>query len=103
METAKRVEEVFSDYGKTSNIKNAKINEMNLIRKNNVLEIKIESDEYIEIKDLWFFEEFLRERFQFSNVDIKIKYHENVMIKELNNEWINLIAYMVHKYPLMKY
>ena len=35
-------------------------------------------DEYIEIKEIWYFEKFLKERFKFSYIDIKIKYHEKV-------------------------
>ena len=102
METTKKIGEVFSDYRAESNIKKAQIQLMNLIKKVNVLEINIESEEYIEIKELWLFEQFLRERFQFGNVDIKIKYKGEVEVKSIEEEWINLIAYMVHKYPLMK-
>ena len=98
----KNIGEVFSDYKTESNIKLAQIEGMNLLKKVNVLEINIISTEYIEIKELWFFEQFLRERFMFSNIDIKIKYEENVNIKPIEKEWINLVAYMVHKYPLMK-
>ena len=74
METTKKVSEVFSDYKQESNITNATIQQMNLIKKANVLEMKISSDEYLELKDLWFFEQFLRERFQFANVDVKIQH-----------------------------
>ena len=102
METTKKVSEVFSDYKQESNIINATIQQMNLIKKVNVLEMKISSDEYLELKDLWFFEQFLRERFQFANVDIKIQYSEDVKMNSIEIEWKNLIAYMVHKYPLMK-
>ena len=98
----KNIGEVFSDYKTESNIKLAQIESMNLLKKVNILEINIISSEYIEIKELWFFEQFLRERFMFSNIDIKIKYKENVNIKPIEKEWINLVAYMVHKYPLMK-
>ena len=102
MANLKNIGEVFSDYKTESNIKLAQIEGMNLLKKVNVLEINIISTEYIEIKELWFFEQFLRERFMFSNIDIKIKYEENVNIKPIEKEWINLVAYMVHKYPLMK-
>ena len=102
METTKKIGEVFSDYKQESNIKKAQIQEMNLIKKTNVLEIKLNSEEYIEIKELWLFEQFLRERFQFSNIDIIIKYSEDIKVKPIEKEWVNLIAYMVHKYPLMK-
>ena len=59
-------------------------------------------DEYIEIKEIWYFEKFLKERFKFEHIDIKIDYHEKVERKSINNEWKNIIAYMAHKYPLTK-
>ena len=102
METTKRIAEVFSDYKQETNVKKSQILQMNLIKKANVLEIKIKSSEYLELKDLWLFEQFLRDRFKFGNVDIKIEYSEDVKIKPIDKEWKNLIAYMVHKYPLMK-
>ena len=102
MQTKKLIGEVFSDYETQNIIKQAKILELNLIKKANVLEIDLESENYLEIKELWYFEKFLKERFQFSNIDIKIKYPENVTIKPIEKEWENLICYMVHKYPLMR-
>ena len=102
MEKQKLIKEVFSDYKTESNIKEAKIETLNLIKNSNVLEINIYSQSYIEIKELWFFEKFLKERFQFSNVDVKIKYSEDVTIKPIEKEWENLICYMIHKYPLMR-
>lgn len=102
MENAKLIGEVFSDYKTDSNIKDAIINSINLIKKANVLELNISSNEYIEIKELWYLEKFLKESFQFSNVDMKISYFENVTIKPIEKEWENLICYMVHKYPLMR-
>lgn len=102
MQTTKLISEVFSDYPTENIIKQAKIQAMNLIKKANVLEIDLQSENYLEIKELWYFEKFLKERFQFSNIDIKIKYSENVTIKPIEKEWENLICYMVHKYPLMR-
>ena len=102
MQTTKPIKEVFSDYNTENIIKEAKILELNLIKKANVLEIDLESENYLEIKELCYFEKFLKERFQFSNIDIKIKYSENVTIKPIEKEWENLICYMVHKYPLMR-
>ena len=102
MAELKKVQEVFSDYKTELNIKETEIETMNLIKKTNELELILISDEYIEIKELWFFEKFLRERFQFSNVNMKIKYNENVNKKTIDKEWTNLICYMIHKHPLMR-
>ena len=102
MEKQKLIKEVFSDYNTESNIKDAIIESLNLIKNVNILEINIYSQSYIQIKELWFFEKFLKEKFQFSNVDIKINYSEEVTIKPIEKEWENLICYMIHKYPLMR-
>ena len=99
---SKKVGEIFSDYKASSNIQYAEVIGLNIIKKSNTLEVKLYFDEYIEIKEIWFFERFLRERFQFKNVDIKIEYHEKVEKKPIKTEWKNLIAYMSHKYPLAK-
>ena len=101
MQTEKLVNEVFSDYPGKTNIINAKILNLNLIKKENLLSLDIQSEEYIEIKDLWDLEKFLKERFQFSNTEIKIKYSDSVKIKPIEEEWKNLICYVVHKYPVM--
>ena len=101
-EKLKKVGEIFSDYKTNSNIKYAQIIALNVVKKTNTLQVVLYFDEYIEIKEIWYFEKFLRERFQFQNVDIKIDYHEKVEKKSIKNEWKNIIAYMAHKYPLTK-
>ena len=97
-----KIGEIFSDYQTKSNIMYATVTALNVIKKTNTLEVSIYFDEYIEIKEIWFFEKFLRERFQFKSVDIKIKYHEGVEKKGIKEEWKNIIAYMAHKYPLAR-
>ena len=99
---SKKIGDIFSDYKTTSNIADAQITKINLIKKENTLEIGLFYDEYIEIKEIWYFEKFLRERFQFAQVHILITYKEGTYIKRVDDEWENLICYMAHKYPLMR-
>lgn len=94
--------EIFSDYKTNSNIKYAQIKGLNVIKKTNTLQIILYLDEYIEIKEIWYFENFLKERFKFEQIDVKIEYHEKVEKKQIPDEWRNIIAYMSHKYPLAK-
>ena len=101
-EKTKKVGEIFSDYNANSNIKYANIMGLNVIKKENKLQVALYYDEYIEIKEIWYFEKFLKERFKFSQIDIKMQYHEAVKLKNIKTEWKNIIAYMAHKYPLMK-
>ena len=98
----KKIGEIFSDYNTNSNIKYAEVKTLNVIKKKNILQVLLYFDEYIEIKELWYFEKFLKERFNFNDVDIKIDYFANVEKKSIKNEWKNLIAYMSHKYPLAR-
>ena len=98
----KKIEEIFSDYKTTSNIEEAQIVKINLNKKLNILEIGLYSDEYIEVKEIWYFEKFLRERFKFEQTHIVVKYKEGTYIKRIDDEWKNIICYMAHKYPLMK-
>ena len=102
MRITKKIGEVFNDYKTNSNIADAEIIKMNLIKKANTLEISMDSKEYIEIKEIWYFEKFLRERFQFGQVHMIIQYQEGVRKKSIESEWENLICYMAHKYPLMR-
>ena len=102
MPSQKKVGEVFSDYKTNSNIKHAEIEALNVVKKTNTLQVVLYYDEYIEIKEIWFFEKFLKERFRFDKIDIKIKYHESVQKNSIKLEWRNIIAYMAHKYPLTK-
>ena len=75
MQTTKQIKTVFSDYQTENVINQAKILELNFIKKANVLEIDLESENYLEIKELWYFEKFLKERFGFAHIDTQIKYH----------------------------
>ena len=99
---SRKIGSVFSDYKTNSNIVDAEIIKMNLLKKINTLEIDMTSKEYIEIKEIWYFEKFLRERFQFGQVHMVIKYEDGVRLKSIETEWKNLICYMAHKYPLMR-
>ena len=98
----KLIKEIFSDYETKSNIKEAEIDSLTLIKKKSTLAIVISSKEYIDVKEIWFFEKFLMERFFFKNIEFLIHYDENVKIKPIESEWKNIICYMAHKYPLAK-
>lgn len=98
----KKVKEIFSDYETKSNIKEAYIKALNVIKKTNTLGIVLKMDEYIEIKEIWYFEKFLKDRFAFSSTDMEINYEKDTILKSIDEEWKNIVCYMAHKYPLMK-
>ena len=66
----KKVKEIFSDYKTRANIMEAKILGLNLLKKKKILELIIESDEYIEIKELWYLEKYLIESFLFEIIEL---------------------------------
>lgn len=101
-EKNKRIEDIFSDYKTEDNIKKAEILYLNVAKKTNTLGIAIKSAFYLEIKEIWYLEKFLQERFMFSQIVMKIEYEETVKIRSIKDEWKNIICYMAHKYPLMK-
>ena len=71
----KKVGEIFSDYKTNSNIKYAEVVALNVVKKTNTLEVIIKHDEYIEIKEIWFFEKFLKENGEiWVNIFITKKY-----------------------------
>lgn len=98
----KKVGEIFSDYKTQSNIKEAEVKVLNVNKKKNILGIKIFSNQYIEIKEIWFLEKFLKERFEFSSIDMTIEYANQVKTKGIEEEWANIICYISHRYPLAK-
>ncbi len=98
----KKVRDVFSDYNTDSVIKDAVVKALNVSKKDNTLEMILKSPEYIEIKEIWFLEKFLMDRFKFTDVNTKIKYEETANMKNIGEEWNNIICYIAHKYPLAK-
>ena len=87
----KCIKDIFSDYETKSNIKDAEIKELSLIKKKSILGITIKSNEYIEIKEIWYFEKFLIERFKFTSINLKIEYEENTRKKSIDTEWRNIL------------
>ena len=101
-EKTKKLGEIFSDYKTESNIKNAEIEAMNVSKKTNNLGIILHANKYIEIKEIYQFENFLKNRFNFSTIDTKIKYKEGTELKSIQEEWINIVCYIAHKFPSAK-
>lgn len=98
----KTVREIFNDYDKTSIISESKIEKINLFKKTNKLEIDLKTNKYINTKELLNFEEYLKTRFMIENIEIDIKYEENVEIPQIEKTWKDIIEYMAYKYPLTK-
>ena len=101
-EELKTVKEIFSDYKEEAAINNCKIQKISLFKKINKLELKLKCCEYIKIKELLDFENYLKSRFSIENIEIDALYEENVELPSIESVWKNIVEYMSLKYPLTK-
>ena len=105
----KIVKEVFKDYDFTSfALSEAKVICVNVYKKTNTLELKLQVTSSILIKELTDFEKYLSKRFDFRNIEIKLEYIEKEYEKKLDvdreilNGWNEITDYMAYKHPLTK-
>ena len=97
----KKLKEVFKDFNINSYILNSKIHSINLYKKQNRLEIELDVESKVKVKDISAFEKYLIKRFFLKEVIIQIKYEE---ITENNflDEWNDVLDYLSYKHPLTK-
>ena len=98
---AKKLKEIFKDFNINSYILNSKIQSINLYKKQNRLEIVLEVDNKIKIKDIGAFEKYLIKRFMLDEVIIKIKYEENVENNYIDKK-NDILDYLSYKHTLTK-
>lgn len=97
----KKIGTVFEDFKNTSNILSAKIQSVNLYKKENAFEVFLISDSMINIKEVHSFEKFLVRRFNLDKATVKISYSEVPKV-DIKNEWTNIVEYLSYRYPLTK-
>ena len=102
MENLKKIKEIFSDYKKNSQMQECYISKIGINKKTNKLTIILNTDKFVQIKDMWDFEKYLMERFQIKDIEMIFNYEDGTKIPDIKDEWKNIICYMAHKHPLMK-
>ena len=102
MENLKKIKEIFSDYKNNSQMQECYISKIGINKKTNKLTIILNTDKFVQIKDMWDFEKYLMERFQIKDIEMIFNYEDGTKIPEVKDEWKNIICYMAHKHPLMK-
>ena len=97
----KKIGTIFGDFKNSSNILNAKIESVNLYKKDKFFEVFLLSKDAVAISDVHNFEKFLTRKFSLNNANVKIKYDQapNVDVKE---EWSNIVDYLSYRYPMTK-
>ena len=93
----KYIKEVFGDYNENNNLIDAKIENINLYKKTNKLQVKIASD-----KDIDSFEEYLVNRFKVEKASLDIDYNNVSIEQNIDKEWNNIINYIAKKEPFSK-
>ncbi len=102
MENLKKIKEIFSDYKNNSQMQECYISKIGINKKTNKLTIILNTDKFVQMKDMWDFEKYLMERFQIKDIEMIFNYEDGTKIPEVKDEWKNIICYMAHKHPLMK-
>ncbi len=98
-EELKTVKEVFPDIKIEDTLLDAKIKSVNFYRKNNKFILKLLTKSVLNLKSIYQFENYLKNRFEVRDVEISI---ENIEKINLEHEWKNIINYLNTKYPLTK-
>ena len=98
---AQQAKEVFKDYKEENAILEAQIENVNLFKKSNILEISLISENKISIRDLFSFETYLKKRFTLNGIKLNIKYTNQIEF-DLETQWEDIIKYVVYKYPSTK-
>ena len=96
-----KVVEVFKDYNNNDSINEAIIENINLYKKSNKIEIELISNIKISILDIERFEQYLKERFKINTVKIKLSYKDKIEI-DIEKDWADIEKYLHKKFPLIK-
>ena len=99
----KYIKEVFNDYNQNNNLIEAEIENINLYKKTNKLQVKIASFKQITLQEIESFEDFLINSFKVNKASIDINYYDNLEIEQnIFREWDNIIKYIAKKEPFSK-
>jgi DNA polymerase-3 subunit alpha (Gram-positive type) len=99
----KYIKEVFVDYQADSPLLDAQIENINLYKKTNKLQVEVESGNPIHIGEVEDFENYLVKRFHVNKALIDIHYKDDVKIEQdVEKEWGKVIQYVTKKEPFSK-
>lgn len=101
-----KIKDVFKDYKEDNNLINAEIENINLFKKSKKIEIKLNTQEQVQIDEISNFEDYLKERFQIEKADIIIQNREKGawphFYKDIKNDWKDIVKYLSKKFPLCR-
>ena len=99
----KYIKEVFVDYEFNNNLIQAQIENINLYKKNNSIQIDVLSTMPISIVDIASFEKYVENRFKVNKALINVKYDSSIQIEvDINNDWGKIVNYISEKEPFSR-
>ncbi|HEY9063134.1 MAG TPA: DNA polymerase III subunit alpha [Pseudobacteroides sp.] len=98
----KRINEVFSDYKAEGNISTATVEAVVLKKKSKILEMKISSDKYIDVKEITGLNTFIKKRFSINDSEITVEYASGTNKKPIEMELRNIVFSISDKHPILK-
>ena len=98
----KYIKEVFVDYQNDNPLLDAQIENINLYKKTNKLQVEVESSNPIHINEMEDFENYLIKRFHVDKALIDIHYKDVEIEQDVANQWTNVINYVTRKEPFSK-
>lgn len=100
---ANLVKELFKDIDKNNllNLLDCHIENINLFKKSNKLEIDLTSDKQISLKEIEYFEKYLQNKFNIEQIEFNIKHNINIQA-DISQDWQEIVSYVSKKYPLTK-
>ena len=98
----KFIKDVFGDYSTNSSLIEAEIENINLFKKTNRLQVNIISNKQINISEIDSFEDYLINRFKVSKASLDIAYKDAEILFDIENNWNNIIKYIGKKEPFSK-
>jgi len=98
----KYIKDVFGDFNTNSCLIDAEIENINLFKKTNKLQVSIISNKQINLYEIENFEDYLINRFKVSKASLDISYKDADINFNIDNDWNSIIKYIGKKEPFSK-
>lgn len=98
----KLIKDVFSDYTINNNLIEAEIQNINLYKKTNKLQVSVIASKPILLVDIESFENYAVRRFKVAKVAIDIEYQNVVIEQNIEKQWNQIVNYIAKKEPFSR-
>ena len=95
------LKDMFKDYNERNNIADCIVDNINLFKKSNRMEIYLKSDKQITLDELSSFEKYVKNKFNVASIVCYIKYSIDIM-PDIEENWQSIQKYIASKYPAIK-